>query len=71
VTFWIVNGLVVPRVMADLSERLHPTPSATRLRQETRDDFAEGIEGNNPADARRKELEKKTLAQYGVACPST
>jgi ABC-2 type transport system permease protein len=65
--FWIGNGLVVPRLVADLSERLHPVPTATAMWAAMREDMTNGIDGHDPADARRRELESRTLAQYGVA----
>jgi ABC-2 type transport system permease protein len=65
--FWMVNGLVVPRVVADLSERLHPTPSAGSLWAAMREDMASGIDGHNPSEARQKELERRVLAEYRVA----
>jgi ABC-2 type transport system permease protein len=65
--FWIVNGLALPRAVADLSERLHPAPTSTALWATMREDFAKGIDGHDPADARRKALEGKVLAEYGVA----
>lgn len=64
--FWILNGLAVPRVVADLSERLHPVPTATAMWAAMRDDMTNGIDGHNPADTRSQELERKTLAKYGV-----
>jgi ABC-2 type transport system permease protein len=64
--FWIVNGLAAPRAIADLSERLYPLPNATAIWAAMREDFASGIDGHNPADARAKALEKKALADYGV-----
>jgi ABC-2 type transport system permease protein len=64
--FWIVNSLAMPRAVADLSERLHPAPTATAMWAAMREDFARGIDGHNPADTRRKELERKVLAEYGV-----
>jgi ABC-2 type transport system permease protein len=64
--FWILNGLVVPRVVADLSERVHPVPTATAMWAAMREDMESGIDGHNPSDARSRDLEKKTLEQYGV-----
>jgi ABC-2 type transport system permease protein len=65
--FWILNGLLVPRLVADLSERIQPVPTATAMWAAMREDMASGIDGHNPADARSRELEKKTLEQYGVS----
>jgi ABC-2 type transport system permease protein len=64
--FWIANGLVMPRAMADLSERLHPTPSSTALWGAMRDDMANGLDGHDPQDQRRKQLEQRVLEEHGV-----
>jgi ABC-2 type transport system permease protein len=64
--FWIWNGLVMPRLVADLSERLHPVPTATAMWAAMREDMTNGIDGHDPADARSRDLEKQTLEQYGV-----
>jgi ABC-2 type transport system permease protein len=64
---WIANGLVVPRLAADLSERLHPAPAASEFWDQVRRDMAEGIDGHDPADSRRRALEEETLARYGAA----
>lgn len=64
--FWILNGLALPRVMADLSERVEPVPTATAMWAAMRDDMTNGIDGHNTSDARSRDLEKRTLEQYGV-----
>jgi ABC-2 type transport system permease protein len=65
--FWIVSSLVVPRVAADVSERLYPAPSRTEFWRDVQRDLREGIDGHNPADRRREELRQRLLAQYNVA----
>lgn len=64
--FWAVNGLVAPRLAADLSEILHPTPAATSFWAGVSRDFEHGLDGHDPADARRQELERRVLREYGV-----
>lgn len=64
--FWVANGLVAPRLAVDLSERLAPTPSATSFWAGVSRDFEHGLDGHDPADARRRELERRVLTEYGV-----
>lgn len=64
--FWIVNGLVVPRLASDLSERLYPAPTAIAFWKAVNDDLRNGIDGHNPADRRAEELKRRVLAEYGV-----
>jgi ABC-2 type transport system permease protein len=64
--FWIANGLALPRVAADLAQRLHPAPTSTAFWDAVRKDMAEGMDGHNPSDARSKAFEKSVLRRYGV-----
>jgi ABC-2 type transport system permease protein len=64
--FWIASSLAVPRAVADLSERLHPAPSATALWAAMREDLANGIDGHSPAEARAQQLKDEVLARYRV-----
>jgi ABC-2 type transport system permease protein len=65
--FWIVNGLVAPRIAADVSKRLHPTPSALEFGMAVEEDIKNGVNGHDPSDDRAKQLEARVLKQYGVA----
>lgn len=65
--FWIVNGLIAPRAMADVARRVHPTPSAFEFAQAVEHDLKNGVDGHNPADRRAEELEQRVMKQYGVA----
>lgn len=64
--FWITSCVILPRVLADLSERLYPGPSASELMAAIDRDMKYGINGHNPQDKRRKALEEKTLQEYGA-----
>ena len=63
---WIGNGLIVPRLAADLSERLYPTPDAEAFQSEIEHEMKDGVDGHNPASARTEELKQQILKQYGV-----
>jgi ABC-2 type transport system permease protein len=66
VAFWMVNGLVGPRAVTDLSKSLCPTPSSVEFAQLIERDLRVGIDGHDPEDARAKALEARLLRQYGV-----
>jgi ABC-2 type transport system permease protein len=65
--FWILNGLVAPRVAADIAKRLHPTPSAFEFARSIERGMKTGLDGHNPEDKRAEELKQRVLAQYRVS----
>ncbi len=65
--FWVTNGLVLPRAAAEIAERLSPSPSATQFWDQISKDQKEGLDGHDSADARYQQLERETLARYGVS----
>lgn len=62
--FWTMNSLVAPRAVADLARQLHPTPSAVAFQAAVQRDIEQGLDGHNPADARRKAVEAQALREY-------
>ncbi|MDZ7359649.1 MAG: DUF3526 domain-containing protein [candidate division KSB1 bacterium] len=64
--FWIISSLLAPRLASDLAERLYPSPVVSEFWEAISKDIREGIDGHNPSDERRKQLEAKLLAQYNV-----
>lgn len=64
--FWIISGLLVPRLAADLAERVHPTPSQQAFYEGIAEDEAAGMNGLGTRAERRENLEKELLSQYGV-----
>lgn len=63
---WLASALVLPRVVADVAERLHPSPSPTAFWADVRKAQRDGVDGHNAADARAKALLEETLKRYGV-----
>jgi ABC-2 type transport system permease protein len=63
---WIGNCLIVPRLAADLSERLYPTPDGEAFQREVEREMKDGVDGHDPASARTEELKQQVLKQYGV-----
>ncbi len=64
--FWIVNGLIAPRAIADVAKRVHPTPSAFAFQQAVDREMQNGPDGHDTADKRAEALKQKVLKQYGV-----
>ncbi|WP_373065010.1 ABC transporter permease [Gemmatimonas sp.] len=62
--FWTVNSLVAPRAVADLARRAYPTPSSFAFQAGVQRDTERGLDGHNPADARRKAVEEQALREY-------
>lgn len=65
--WWIASCLVLPRVAADFTEKAFPVPAPAAFWDQVRADQSEGIDGHSSSDQRSAELERKVLAQYGVA----
>jgi ABC-2 type transport system permease protein len=64
--FWIFNGLFVPRVAADIAQKVYPAVSSTEFWENTSKDLKEGIDGHDPQNKRTEEAKKQLLAQYNV-----
>lgn len=63
---WLAFVVVLPRVAAQLADDLLPLPSRAAFERGMAEDRAQGLDGHNPADARRRELEQRYLVMYGV-----
>jgi ABC-2 type transport system permease protein len=64
--FWIVNGLIAPRAIADVAKRAYPTPSAFAFQQSIDREMQQGPDGHDTADKRAEALKQRVLKQYGV-----
>jgi ABC-2 type transport system permease protein len=63
---WFAQSFLAPKLFIDLAEQRYPLPSRRTFNQQVRNDIRGGIDGHNPADKRRKELEARLLKEYGV-----
>ncbi len=63
---WIIWTIFLPNILMSSIENWHQLPSREALKKAMKEDRAKGISGHGPADERRKELEKRVLAEYGV-----
>ncbi|MEO1368164.1 MAG: DUF3526 domain-containing protein [Acidobacteriota bacterium] len=64
--FWMLQALVVPRLVADLAERTHPIPTPRAFFAAIAEDSARGMDGRGTPAERRQALEGRVLAEYGV-----
>ncbi|MDY7225421.1 DUF3526 domain-containing protein [Hyalangium rubrum] len=63
---WALNGLLVPRLASDMASTWAPAPSVEGFSRRIAEDYEKGMNGHDPADARRVALENEVLARYGV-----
>lgn len=64
--FWVVNGLLMPRLAADAASRVYPLPSTEAFFDRLTTDMRKGLDGHDPTDARVEALKQRVLAQYQV-----
>lgn len=63
---WTLTTLIAPRLAIGMAEALAPTPTAAEFSAAIARDLREGMDGHDPADARREAFKQKVLAEYGV-----
>lgn len=64
--FWIFNGLIAPRAVADLAKAVYPTPSAFEFSRRIDLAMKGGFDGHDTADRRLEKLRAGLLAKYKV-----
>jgi len=64
--FWIFNGLIAPRLAADLAKTVYRTPSAFEFARNIEMGLKNGVDGHDPADRRAEELRDAVLKKYNV-----
>jgi ABC-2 type transport system permease protein len=65
--FLCAATLIAPRLAAEIAERAYPVPEIQQFIMAMRRDFAEGIDGHNPTQARADAAKQRVLAEYGVS----
>lgn len=65
--FWAVSCLLVPRLAADLAERIAPTPTPRAFYAAIAESEESGVAGAGTREERRAELERRVLEKYRVA----
>ncbi len=65
-SLWVLAGILMPRLAAMTASALDPLPGRDAFQAAMTEDREQGMDGHNPRDERRQELEKQVLAEYGV-----
>lgn len=63
---WAANGLLMPRIAADLARIAFPTPGANEFNTSVRASLANGIDGHSPSGERNRALRDSVLHAHGV-----
>ncbi|MEM6722876.1 MAG: DUF3526 domain-containing protein [Bacteroidota bacterium] len=63
---WILWTIFLPTILMSTIEKWNDLPSRNAFQTAMKEDRSKGIDGHNPSDERGKELEAKTLEEYGV-----
>lgn len=63
---WLAWTVAAPHMAAAYADARHPLPDRRSFNKAIQADREQGVDGHNPEDARRAELEKAVLAEYGV-----
>lgn len=63
---WVMLFVVLPRVLPNIGDRLHPAPARPQFSHAIRKGVAEGGDGHNIGDAKFEELKNATLAKHGA-----
>lgn len=63
---WTLMVLAMPRLVATLADELSSAPDAATFARTLHHDLEQGMDGHDPADARRAAFERRVLAQYRV-----
>lgn len=63
---WIIWTVFLPNILMSSVEKLHELPSRNEFNTAMREDRSKGLDGHNPSDERKEELEARVLKEYGV-----
>lgn len=63
---WILWTIFLPKIWGNAVENIHLLPSRKSFKESMREERSQGIDGHNPYDKRRQELQKKYLSEYEV-----
>lgn len=65
-SFWMLSTLVIPRLVADAAERLHPIPTPRVFFDAIAQDKAQGLDGEGDRQERGQKLRQEVMEKYGV-----
>ncbi|MEL7123929.1 MAG: DUF3526 domain-containing protein [Bacteroidota bacterium] len=63
---WMLWTVFLPNIFLSSVEKWHPLPSRNEFQAAMKEDRSKGLDGHNPADERKKAIEDRVLAEYGV-----
>ncbi len=63
---WIIWTIFLPNILMSSVEQWYELPSRNEFKAAMKEDRSKGLDGHNPSDDRKKELEAKILKEYGV-----
>ncbi|MEO1627890.1 MAG: DUF3526 domain-containing protein [Bacteroidota bacterium] len=63
---WIVWTIFLPNILMSSMEKWYELPSRNEFKAAMKEDRSKGLDGHNPSDSRKKELEAKVLKEYDV-----
>ena len=63
---WIIWTIFLPNILMSSVEKWYELPSRNEFKTAMREDRSKGLDGHNPSDERKEELEARVLKEYGV-----
>jgi len=63
---WIIWTIFLPNILMSSVEKWYELPSRNEFKAAMREDRSKGLDGHNPSDERKEELEARVLKEYGV-----
>ncbi len=63
---WIFISFITPKIATNFANANHPYPSKSEFNAAITEDKKNGLDGHNPWNKAAKQLERETLAAYGV-----
>lgn len=66
ILMWLMWTVFLPKIIGNTVEKISPLPTRVEFQAEMDQDRSKGIDGHNPSNERKRELEKTVLAQYNV-----
>jgi ABC-2 type transport system permease protein len=64
--FWVLNGVLAPRVASDVARQAVPLPSSLEFQAALQADLVEGFDHHPPREVRQSQLQDSVLVAYGV-----
>jgi ABC-2 type transport system permease protein len=63
---WIIWTIFLPNILMSSVETWHELPSRNEFKTAMQEDRSKGLDGHNPSDERKQQLEERVLKEYGV-----